>query len=175
MAKIICYIASSLDGKIARLNGDVSWLEQVPNPNKEDYGYSAFLNAVGITLMGNKTYQEVLGFGIEFPYKDKINYVFTTNSALKKDEYVTYVSEDIPSFVRQLKTQKEDIWLIGGGAIIALLLEHQLVDEIRLFVMPILLGAGIPLVQPLSKDIPLQLKTTKTYNSGVVELTYTLS
>jgi dihydrofolate reductase len=175
MAKIICYIACSLDGKIARLNGDVSWLEQVPNPNKEDYGYSAFLSTVGITLMGNKTYQELLGYGIEFPYKDKINYVFTTNTALIKDEHVTFISKDIPSFVRRLKTQEEDIWLIGGGAIIALLLEHQLLDEIILFVMPVLLGEGIPLVQPLTKDIPLKLAKTKIWDSGVVELIYNLS
>lgn len=172
MSKVKLYIATSLDGKIARADGDVSWLDEVPNPDKEDYGYFSFFDSVGITLMGNKTYQQILGFGIDFPYKDKINYVFTRNSTLEKDENVTYVSEDIPSFVNKLKEQEKDIWLVGGGEIIALFLDHGLVDEVLLFIMPVILGEGIPLLGKLKGDVPLELQNSKIWKSGVVELNY---
>lgn len=174
MSIIKLYIATSLDGKIARLNGDVDWLDKIPHPPNEDYGYNAFYESIGITLMGNNTYKKVLSFGVEFPYKGKTNYVFTKDKIVEKDENVTYVSGDILSFVRQLKEDSEkDIWLIGGGEITALFLDHQLVDELIVFIMPVVLGEGIPLLGALKEDIPLVLKNRKIWEeSGVVELVY---
>ncbi len=91
--KIILYIACSLDGKIADRTGSVSWLEELPNPDQTDYGYNDFLASVDTTIMGNKTYRHILGFGIDFPYQEKINYVITRNKTLAHDENVQYVSE----------------------------------------------------------------------------------
>jgi len=172
MSKVKLYIAISLDGKIAKPDGDVSWLDEVPHAEGEDYGYAFFYDSIGITLMGNKTYREVLDFGIEFPYKEKTNYVFTRDTSLKKDENVTFVSEDIPSFMRQLKEEGEDIWLVGGGEINRLLLDLNLVDELLVFVMPVIIGEGLPFVPALEKDIALKLNYTKHWDSGVVELNY---
>ncbi|MFK7810414.1 MAG: dihydrofolate reductase family protein [Saprospiraceae bacterium] len=174
MGKVKLYIATSLDGKIARSDGDVSWLDEVPNPNKEDYDYFAFYDSIGVTLMGNNTYQEILGFDVEFPYKGKTNYVFSRNRALKNDENVSYVNGDITSFVESLKEKEEDIWLVGGGEIVALFLNNNLVDEALIFIMPVLLGEGIPLIGKLQKDLPLKLIKTKTWKSGVIELHYKL-
>jgi dihydrofolate reductase len=67
MPKLILYIAISLDGKIARSDGGMDWLENHPNPNGLDYGYADFLAGIGTTIMGRKTYEEILGFGIDWP------------------------------------------------------------------------------------------------------------
>jgi dihydrofolate reductase len=82
MRKIVLYIAASLDGKIARKDGDVKWLDEFSDPEQMDYGYNDFLNSIDTTLMGNNTYKQLLGFGIDFPYRGKTNYVFTRNARL---------------------------------------------------------------------------------------------
>lgn len=171
--KMILYIACSLDGKIADHTGGVSWLEALPNPDQTDYGYAEFLASVDTTIMGNKTYQQILGFGIDFPYREKINYVITRNKSLVKDEYVQYVSEGIPDFIKELKHKPgKDIWCIGGGELIALLLNQSLLDEVRVFIMPVILGSGVPLVAALKQIAHLQLIETHTYASGAIELSY---
>src|SRR5664279_1394932 len=123
MRKIKLYIAVSLDGKIAKPDGDVKWLDKIPNPDHLDYGYSDFLKSIDTTLMGNYTYKQLLGFGIDFPYGGKANYVFTRNTELKEDENVKYISTDPVSFVKDLKSSTGgDIWLIGGGEVNSLFL-----------------------------------------------------
>ena len=68
--KVILYIAMSLDGYIAKENGDISWLSVVEKQG-EDYWYSKFINTIDTVVMGRKTYEKILSFGIEFPHKDK--------------------------------------------------------------------------------------------------------
>lgn len=173
MKKIKLYIAISLDGYIAKADGSVDWLHELPNPDKLDYGYFAFYDSVDTTLMGNKTYQQVLGFDMDFPYADKTNYVFTQNTELKDDGHAKYISKDHINFLKELKKgEGKDIWLIGGGQLNALLLHHRLIDEMQVYIMPILLGDGIPMFAKGKESIPLNLVHTETYSSGVVELRY---
>lgn len=106
MRKIKLYIAVSLDGKIAKPDGDVSWLDELPNPDHLDYGYADFLSSIDTTLMGNSTYRQLLGFGIDFPYRGKTNYVFTRNTALKEDENVKFISHEPISIVKEIKSGK---------------------------------------------------------------------
>lgn len=176
MRKIILYIACSLDGKIADADGSTDWLHQIPNPDNSDYGYSEFFKSIDTTLMGNKTYKQVLGFDCDFPYKDTKNFVFTRDQLLTKNEHVEYISENFEVFIKNLKRQSgKDIWCIGGGAVNGLLLNHGLIDEIQLFMMPVILGDGINLVDHLGQQINLDLKHTTEYKSGVIELRYKIS
>jgi len=171
MSKIIIYIAQSLNGKIARNDGSIDWLGQFDG---EEYGYLEFLDKVKIVLMGNKTYQQVLTFG-EFPYKNKDVYVFTMNSALQKDEHVTFISGNITEFVSSLKkSDKGDIWLVGGTEINTIFIEAKLVDELQLFTMPLFIQSGIDLVHTLSMDCKLKLINSKIYKNGIVEGYYQL-
>jgi dihydrofolate reductase len=173
MRKIILYIASSLDGYIADSNGSVAWLDEIPNPDKSDYGYAGFYDSIDTVLMGNKTYQQVLGFGIGNPYKGKKIYILTKNDSLTRDENAEYISINIPTFLEELKKQKgKNIWCVGGGEINALLLENYLMDEIKIFIMPVILGSGIPLATQLKSKINLKLINQATYQSGVVALDY---
>lgn len=170
------YIASSLNGKIARKDGSVDWLESVPNPEKSDYGYAEFLSSIDTTIQGYKTYAQLIEWGIEFPYKGKKNYVLTRNQNLSNTEYVEFISENHIEFIKELKEQDgKDIWLIGGGQINTMLLNARLIDEMRLFVMPIVIHEGIELFEQKPAEQILSLSGSKAYSSGVVELVYTLN
>lgn len=174
MRKLISYIAISLDGKIANPDGSVDWLHELPNPEQLDYGYEKFIKSVDTTIMGNATYQQVLGFGSEFPYAGKENFVLTRDSLKQRDANVSFIAEDAVSFISSLKNKKgKSIWLIGGAQANTLLLNAGLVDELRIFVMPIILGNGIPLFSTGAKTKMLKLADTRVYeSSGVVEMTY---
>ncbi len=172
MRKIILYIAASLDGHIARKEGEVDWLDKYSETG-EDYGYADFYRSIDTTLMGNRTYRQVVGFG-EFPSGDKKNYVFTRAADLPAAEYVEYVHHDIITFTKNLRNQSgSDIWLVGGSQIIELLLNHDVIDELILSIMPETLGSGIPLFSANAKPADLRFQGEKIFTSGVVQLTYT--
>ena len=165
----------SLNGKIAKKDGSVDWLESIPNPDKSDYGYGDFYASIDTTIQGNSTYNQVMGWGIDFPYADKKNYVFTRKTNLSNTQYVDFISDDHISFIKQLKSHPgSDIWLVGGGQLNTLFLNNKLLDEIILFVMPIVLSEGIDLFGSIPKETALELLESKTYNNGVVELRYSL-
>ena len=170
--KTILYIAQSLNGKIAQPDGDVEWLNAISNPDKLDFGYADFYNSVDTTIQGYSTYNQVLNWGIEFPYKGKQNYVFT-NKTKNETENVIFVSENHVDFVKNLKSGKgKNIWIIGGGKMNTFLLNKNLIDEIMVFIMPIVLSGGIELFELTPKETILELLNTEKYSNGVVKLHY---
>jgi len=173
--KIKLYIATSLNGKIASSDGGVDWLENIPNPEKTDYGYAAFFNSIDTIIQGYNTYNQVINWGIDFPYKGKKNYVLTKKQNIKNTEFVEFVTENHVDFIKNLKEQKGgDIWLIGGGQANTLILNAGLLDEIQVFMMPIIISGGIDLFDAFPIQTQLKLLETKSYSSGVVEMKYGL-
>ena len=174
MRKIILFTALSIDGYIAREDGDISWLN---NPEfameGEDYGYADFYRSVDTTLMGNKTYRQVMGFEMPFPYPDKENYVFTRSEEEEPTDEVMFVTGNIADFVRELKDQEgSDIWLVGGGEVNTYLLEHGLIDRLILTRMPVALGSGIPLFRETGPESHFTLSHHTPYQNGVVQQVY---
>ena len=173
MRKIKAYIAISLNGKIARADGRVDWLDAVPNPDQLDYGYMEFYNSIGTTIQGYTTYAQVIGWEIDFPYADKKNYVLTRKQGLKPSEYVEFISENHIDFIKELKKQDgKDIWLIGGGQVNTMLLNENLIDELIVHIMPIILPDGIELFELIPKETALKLVESKSFPTGVVGLKY---
>ena len=174
MRKIKLYIASSLDSYIAGENGSIDWLF-----SDGDYGYAKFYDSIDTILVGRKTYDQSLTFE-EYPYKGKKVYVFTRSTEEKENKNVTYdveyIDEEIPSFARlliqQSSVEKKDIWLLGGGEIVSILLNAGLVDEIILSIHPIILGKGVPLFPSIKKRVKLQLQQSIPFESGLVQLCY---
>ena len=166
MRKVRLFIASSLDGFIARKDGAIDWLF-----TDADYGYARFFDAIDTILVGRKTYDQSLTFG-ENHYKGKQLYVFTRKAEGKKaDNGVEYVDSDIPDFVRHLtELAGKDIWLLGGGEIVSVLLNSNMVDEIILSIHPVILGTGIPLVSNIAKQINLKLENSIAFPSGLAQL-----
>ena len=165
MGKIILYIASSLDGYIAKENGSVGWL-----PKIDSFFYDQFYKTINSVILGNNTYQQVLTFG-EYPYKDKKSYVFTRNKNQTNHDNVEFVS-NIDSFECDiLPILNGNVWLVGGSQIISSFVNYDIVDEIILYVIPILLGKGIPLFANIQKEISLELIKTTNHNN-LTELHY---
>jgi dihydrofolate reductase len=167
MRKVVLFIASSLDGYIARPSGDIDWLF-----TDQDYGYSEFFASVDTVLLGRKTYEQVLTFG-EYPYEGVKSYVFTKNPLFQAENNVELVTEDIKKFINNLRqADGKNIWLVGGSQLTYDFMNKNLVDELILSIHPIVLGEGIPLF--VNSTMPQFLKLTKcqTYSSGLVQLSY---
>ena len=173
MPRIKLYIACSLDGYIAREDGSIDWLTKYENNQETDYGYSEFYASIGTVLMGRKTYEQVLGFG-EWPYGEKKSYVFTRQKEpMRRENNVEFVSGNIGKFVRRLKENTdEDIWLVGGAQLIKVFLEENLVDDMIVFIVPIILGSGIPLFDRIGREIRLRLVKIEKYESGLAGMEY---
>lgn len=165
MRKTILFIASSLDGYIAKTNGSVDWL-----PVNCSSGYDKFYKSIDTVIMGKKTYDQVLTFGA-YPYKDKKSYVLTRNDTQSNDENIELVN-DVEKLTKTLLTSAgSNIWLVGGAEIITTFMNLGLIDEIILSIIPVVLGSGIPLFNNIQKETKLQLIKTTDYDA-LIELHY---
>ncbi len=171
--KIILYSALSVYGFIARKDGTYDWLHDNDYAEgKEDYGYDQFLEGIDTILMGFNTYKDITRHADIFPYDSPANYVFTRKKEVPDDPNVTFVTSEIVSFVKELKSQKDgkDIWLVGGGQINSILSEHDLIDELILTYIPITLGDGIRILHGKEFDKRYQLYDSVVYENGFVQL-----
>lgn len=168
MRKVKLYIATSLDAYIAGPNGEIDWLM-----DDADYHYCEFIDSIGVNIMGRKTYDFLAAYEGEWPYPKQDTYIFSRNTPDPGDSRVIWSHEDPAEFTRNLqKEEGPDIWLIGGGEINTILLEANLIDEMLIFMHPIVLGEGLPLFggKPARKDF--ELTYIHAYENGVVELRY---
>jgi dihydrofolate reductase len=175
MAAAVLYIASSLDGYIALPDGGLDWLMSFPPPpDGGDYGYGALLAQTGGILMGRKTYEEVLGFGGEWPYAGTPAYVATRQESYRVQTPDTEVlSGDLKAFVEGWRgSSPKNLWLVGGGELVARFLQEGLIDRIILTVIPKTLGQGIRLFLPQPAAGDWALRQTEAFPNGAVQLTY---
>lgn len=169
------FIDQRNDGKIARHDGEVDWLDKVPHPAQSDYGYASFYDSIDVTIQGYNTYSKIMEWGVAFPYKEKKNYVLSRKTNLTDTEYVQFISQDPVTFIQQLKQEEgKGIWLIGGGQVNTMLWNAGLIDAIILHIMPIIIPEGIDLFEHIPNEALLTLISTQTYSSGVVELLYSI-
>jgi dihydrofolate reductase len=168
MRKIVLFIATSLDGFIAGIDGDTDWLY-----TEGDFGYSEFYDTIDTILMGHNTYKFLLQFDI-FPYPDKQNYVFTHTEKQADHKPVNFITGDVAGFVKALKNEAgANIWLVGGSQINSILLNENLIDEMIISVHPIVLGQGISLFKERSlTNMAFKLVQSKVFDKGLVQLTY---
>jgi len=175
--KIIVYIAVSADGYIARPDGDVEWLNR--RPHTVDYGMRAFYRTIDTILLGRKTYDWALDYqkktGMKRSIFDKkvANYVFSRKPPKRAAPGAEFVSGPVKAFARRLRTTPgKNIWMMGGGKLIASFLDAGEIDEFDIHVIPTFIGKGIPLVAPRHRDLDLRLRSARKYPDGVVRLRY---
>jgi dihydrofolate reductase len=177
MRKVTLGLANSLDNFIARKDGGSDWLHW---SNEVAEISARFMKTVDVLVMGRKTYEVMLAAG-ETSYPGATNYVFTraANKAaalrkrVGKKANVQIVSDDAATFVGQLKsTTGKGIVVFGGGELATSLFAADLIDEVVLNVHPIILGPGIPLFQPMKRQIDLELLKAKRLKNGCIVLTY---
>jgi dihydrofolate reductase len=169
--EVVLYVTASLDGFIADLTGGVGWLGGAEG---EDYGFAQLMASVDTVLQGSHTHLTTLELSPDAdPYEGKANYVFTSREDLPSVPSATFVHEDVVAFVRRLKTQPGGrIWLVGGGELASSLMSAGLVDEVDLFVQPILLGDGIPLWRPPLERHRLELLDAAVCPGDLARLHY---
>ena len=127
MKKIKLYIAASIDGYIARNDGDLDWLMKYPINSETNYGYDDFYILI----------------------------------------------ENIVEEISKLREEKgQDIWLVGGGQLITMLLNQDMVDEMIITTIPVLLGNGIPLFPDSPKELEWKLQDCRSYENGIVQIVY---
>lgn len=170
--KVIVHIATSADGYIARPNGDLEWLTSRPAP-KGFYGMADFMKTIDTKLIGRKTYEASLSLGAKFDSKDR--YIVFSRKAPPADvpSGVEFVSEPIGPFINELLEQPgKDIWLMGGGDLIASFLDEHAIDEFVVSVVPVFIGDGIPLIARRHRHVPLELHSVERFEDGLVQLHY---
>jgi len=173
MALTRYYIAASADGYVADADGGVAWLERFTDP--AGYGYAPFYAAVETLVMGRATYDQVRGFG-DWPYDDRPAYVVTSRPLedVPHAGVTAIAPDDLIAHVTALRATPAagDIWIVGGPASTAPLLDAGLIDRIELAIMPQLLGNGIRLFPSGGPAQPLKLLSHEVYADGVISLTY---
>lgn len=177
--KASVYIATSLDGFIARENGALDWLPGADGgggngpAESEDYGYSAFMATVDAIVMGRHTYEAVLGFG-DWPYEKPV--VVLSSRQMDVPAILTQSVEAMAGspqdvFDRLAERGFEHLY-IDGGATIQRFLRARLIQRLIVTRVPVLLGSGIPLFGPLDGDIQLRHVETKSFVTGMVQSVY---
>ncbi len=174
--KCSVFIATSLDGFIARLDGSIDWLSAANAvvPPGEDCGYKAFMSTVDTLVMGWNTFEQVLTFG-EWPYGDTPVVVMSHRASPlppNSPHTVTFSQEAPTDLVAKLRAQGKRHLYIDGGITVQSFLSERLINELTITVIPILLGTGKPLFGPMRSDIHLLHVATRVYEFGFVQHKY---
>ncbi|HML71087.1 MAG: dihydrofolate reductase family protein [Bacteroidota bacterium] len=173
MRKISLFIAISLDGYIAKPNNDLSFLKIVEKEG-EDYGYAKFTSAIDTLIVGRKTYDYVLKEigSSHYDNGERDIYVITRTPKPNKGR-VTFYTGDIAELVKKLKSENgKDIYCDGGAEVINELLKLDLIDEYIISIIPILLGNGTRLFKDGRPEQLLELISSKSFDTGLMQLHY---
>ena len=169
---VIVHIATSADGYIARPDGDLEWLTSRPAP-RGFYGMGAFMKTIDKQVLGRKTYDVSRRLGGTFDSKTR-SVVFSHHSPpADVPAGVEFINGAIGPFVSRLRERPgKDIWLMGGGELIASFLDEHAIDEFVISVVPVFIGDGIPLIARRHRHVPLALRSVEQFEDGLVQLRY---
>jgi len=170
--KASVFVGASVDGFIARLNGDLDWLPHDPEP----HGYDEFIASVDTIVMGRKTFEIVLGFGT-WPYGKKLVVVLSrqrvdVSPAVARGGLVEQMGGSPTDIVSHLAARGAQHAYVDGGITIQRFLRAGAVNRLIITRVPVLIGEGIPLFGTVPKDIPLRHVATRSYPSGLVQSEY---
>lgn len=168
MRRIRYLVASSLDGYIAGPNGEADWIS--PDPEVD---FSAIWAQFDTGLMGRKTYQAAIHRLGEKAFAGIKTIVFSQTVSPQDYPTVSVISQLNAEWVKALKNQNgKDIWLFGGSELFRSFLELGAIDTVEVSVIPVLLGAGVPLLPPPYTPTKLRLSSSQVYRSGRIALAY---
>jgi dihydrofolate reductase len=177
--KVTIHMVSSLDGIIAKKDNSVSWFEtsdfyekgvEVTKQDMEE-----FLKTIDCYVMGSRTYEHALELSKSYgwAYGDVPTIVLTHRKLPIDRQNIEFYSGDLNKLVNErLKPNYRNVWLVGGADLAKDFIRLKLADEIRVSVMPIILGEGTLFFDHIGQDQALHLKDVTAYKSGMVELWY---
>ncbi len=167
------YIAQSLDGYIADEEGGVRWLEEAGEGG--DFGYDEFFRGVGAVVMGSATYEQLLSWDIPWPYPDMPNWVFTRRRLeAPEGADIRFVQGSPREKVDEIDASAggKNVWLVGGADLVRQWIDERILDELILFVAPLLLGRGTPLFEGTVPTAAVLTAVTAHPPTGFAELRY---
>lgn len=172
--KATVFIATSLDGYIARENGAIDWL---PMDGGEPHGFDEFYKSVDAVVIGRNTFETVLAFGGWFYGKKQVIVLSSRASELKAPEGANcdFMSGDPQEIVSRLEQRGINHIYVDGGVTIQRFLQAGLIQRLIITRIPILLGSGIPLFGPLPHDVRLEHVATRSFKGGLVQSEYTIA
>lgn len=165
------FIATSLDGFIARPNGDLDWL---PTGGGEPHGYDEFIASVDALVIGRKTFEKVLTFGA-WPYGDKRVVVLSSRSvdlSAARGGVVEQMAGSPTEIISRLAARGAHHIYVDGGITIQRFLQAGIIQRLIITRVPVLIGDGIPLFGTLQRDVRLRHVATQHYPSGLVQSEY---
>lgn len=175
MRRIIYYVAASIDGFIFGPDEDISGFENV----QESDGIQKYLQDLqkfDTVIMGRKTYEFGYKFGLkpgEPAYPHMNHYIFSRSLKLDSPDKGIEICKPDLEIVTKLKGQEgSDIYLCGGGHFAGWLLDNELIDELKIKLNPLILGSGIRLFGPSTKQFKMRLNDSKTYTYGLQIINY---
>jgi dihydrofolate reductase len=159
------YIATSLDGYIADKNGGIEWLDSIPIPDNEDIGYYNFTKDIDALVMGRTTFETVLGFDLDWPYKKPVFVLSTSMTEIPESHKgKAYLAQGtLSEILAQIHKKGCYRLYIDGGNTISGFLKEDLIDEMIITVFPVLLGGGAPLFSELPSPLDFELVASKVY------------
>ncbi len=172
--KNIVFIAKSLDGYIAGPNGELDWLQAIPNPDNEDMGFTNLMDEIDAIVMGRTTFDMVSSFEGEWPYA---KHVFVLSNSLttipeKLKEKASLLKGTVKEVINNIHAQGFKTLYIDGGVTVQNFLKEDAIDELVITTIPILLGKGIPLFGELTTSLTFDHVETKVYLNQVVQSKY---
>lgn len=172
--KNIVFIAKSLDGYIAGKNGELDWLESIPNPDNVEMGFQSLMQEIDAVVMGRTTFEVVCGFGGEWLYP---KHVFVLSHSLRAvpealREKVTLLQGNPRAILTDIHTKGYHTLYIDGGRTIQNFLKEDLIDELRITTIPILLGGGFPLFGELSQPLVFEHVESKVFLGQLAQSCY---
>lgn len=174
-ARITLHMVSSVDGYIETPDKDVSWMSSPDQFDKgielTDEAVDDCLRSIDCYLMGSRTYLLALKLG--WPYGDTPVKVLTSRQLPREKETVSFYQGNVQQFVHhELDPYFQNVWLVGGAALARSFLQADLIDDIRMTVVPVLLGEGTRFFDSIQQQSALHLKDVTPYKNGMVELWY---
>lgn len=173
MKKIILFIAMSLDGYIAKSNGNVDWLSGHDANADSMQSYRTFIKEIDTIVMGWNTYHQIATelTPDEWAYGGMTSYIVTHRNRPSTEE-IKFVNMDTCELVASLRQgEGKDIWICGGAKVIRPLINKNMIDRYHISVIPTLLGSGIRLFETVDSEMQLSLIGTQSYN-GITDLIY---
>jgi dihydrofolate reductase len=167
------YVATSLDGFIADRAGGLDWLTESPGPEGSDFGFAEFLSGIDAIVMGRRTFETVLAFGV-WPY-DKPVFVLSTSlevvPAAVADK-AEVVRGDPHSIVAALRKRGYVNLYVDGGRTVQSFLDADLIDELIITRVPILLGEGVPLFGRMRRSLAFRHAGTEALSPELTKSRY---
>lgn len=168
------FIAQSLDGYIADMQGGLEWLNEIPNPDNVDMGYYKFMDQIDAIVMGRKTFETVCSFDIDWPYNKPVFVISNTLNVIpeKNKKECKLVNGSISEILTQIHTEGFNNLYIDGGITIQNFLKEDRIDEIIITTMPVLLGGGTSLFAEFSRRLEFKHIDTKVFLNEIVQSHY---